>query len=534
MATPHLAADDQLSTQDHDDLVMHLNIIAQDPGWPQDSVSAANAILSSPRYTPLAWERFFTEYFTDYVFTDRLANYLGYPVFYWFDDTVHFKLQTGLDAPLMLVNVDPDWETAITGPGTSFADDPPLREDLYNSEVMLTMIAMSPLIPAEARQTIFDHFSGLVNRYPNVLRKSVTLDRAAQPYFGLLRTQAYMALIAAAPSFSPVTKAQIAATLDLNGFFESIWNDHTCLFLENNLTDAHQRRFVLDYLESVPPQLHNLRSITINDFLGNTTPYQDRSYGISRPDGGVNVFGCRIGQYQENSFPSDVPPGMIDVYCVVVAHEVNHVVDAYTVNRNPTLAARKSALIDAAGSDHMNYLRSMIDDGYFVENPQEFFASISNQWFTESAKTVELGLVRFDAGWREPINQALFFAEVYSRGGDGTLFYTTDTAGSLTRQAVDLERDEHGHIDELAFGGQRYLFELDFAGDVLSYSVVPACVGDLDGDGDTDLADLARLLAAYRACVGEPDYDPAADLDESGCVDLSDLAALLADYGCGI
>ncbi len=57
--------------------------------------------------------------------------------------------------------------------------------------------------------------------------------------------------------------------------------------------------------------------------------------------------------------------------------------------------------------------------------------------------------------------------------------------------------------------------------------------GDLDGDGDVDLADLATLLAAYGACVGDPNYNPDADFDESGCVDLSDLATLLANYGYG-
>jgi hypothetical protein len=58
-------------------------------------------------------------------------------------------------------------------------------------------------------------------------------------------------------------------------------------------------------------------------------------------------------------------------------------------------------------------------------------------------------------------------------------------------------------------------------------------VGDLDGDGDVDLADLAELLAAYGTCTGDPEFNPAADLDASGCVDLSDLAALLGNYGTG-
>jgi len=58
--------------------------------------------------------------------------------------------------------------------------------------------------------------------------------------------------------------------------------------------------------------------------------------------------------------------------------------------------------------------------------------------------------------------------------------------------------------------------------------------GDLDGDGDVDLSDLAELLAAYGACDGDPNYNPAADLDDSGCVDLSDLAALLSNYGYGV
>lgn len=55
------------------------------------------------------------------------------------------------------------------------------------------------------------------------------------------------------------------------------------------------------------------------------------------------------------------------------------------------------------------------------------------------------------------------------------------------------------------------------------------CPGDLDGDGDVDLADLAGLLAHYGTASGASPSD--GDMDGDGDVDLADLAALLAVYG---
>jgi hypothetical protein len=57
--------------------------------------------------------------------------------------------------------------------------------------------------------------------------------------------------------------------------------------------------------------------------------------------------------------------------------------------------------------------------------------------------------------------------------------------------------------------------------------------GDVDGDGDVDLTDLASLLAAYGSSTGDPNYNPNADFDNDGDVDLLDLATLLSWYGYG-
>jgi len=196
-------------------------------------------------------------------------------------------------------------------------------------------------------------------------------------------------------------------------------------------------------------------------FVANESPWP--SSGISEM---VNNFGCKVDQWVENSFPDDIEPRMVSVFCAGNCHEYNHVVDAYTIWRNPSLAAREAQLIAQAGTEPLQYLRSMFGGTIFRDAPQEFFASISNEYFTDSWHTLDIAISRFHRGYREPINQFLFFADVYSQGGGVTKVYTMDEVGHIAVNDAPLGRDRGRRINRITRGNRVYSFVLDDAGNV--------------------------------------------------------------------
>jgi len=114
----------------------------------------------------------------------------------------------------------------------------------------------------------------------------------------------------------------------------------------------------------------------------------------------------------------------------------------------------------------------------------------------------------------------------------------TDNSASATQLDVSAASP---FVDDTTADGVTYFYwvkahndepctDSDFSNSDSGYSSCGNdCPGDLDGDNDVDLSDLAQLLGNYGTTSGAA-YEQG-DLDGDGDVDLADLAALLGVYG---
>jgi len=433
-------------------------------GWDRPSVDGANSILSTESLGPEAWESFFEEYFSDpnHHFTDDLRNYLTYPTFHWFSDDVHANLQQGLFS-LLIDIINSQTDAYLESDRAFLTQESPIVQSLHNSHRFLHTMIHYQVSSLENRDNIIGFYKNLIKDNPNIYGNA-SLDVDKYPFAGAFRAQAHINLAEALQLTDTILYTEIADILELGGIKRDIFQDYGVLLIDNNGLDTHQLEVIKSILESVPSELHNLCSITVNSFLGNDG---DEKLRLTRKVG-VNIFGNKVGTRVLNMFPNEVPSHLSDGFSRVAIHELNHRVDGFHIKGNETFEKRKEQLLEQAGVAKMNYLRSDIRDGYFQETPQEFFAAISNQYFSNSEHTLSLGIERFNQGRPEPLNQFLFFADVYSRGGSSTLFYTLDTAGNLAKTEVPIVRDGDGHIIELHIGAEHYGFQLDTDGNVVS------------------------------------------------------------------
>lgn len=317
------------------------------------------------------------------------------------------------------------------------------------------------------RDTIYNFYTQLINSYP-ILKKGKAYNTTNETAFIYNRERIH-ANLQNSIELTPDVIDEIGKTLGLSGRYLEIWNKYQMLLVDNSKLDEPQLKFTLEILDAIPSELHDLGRISFSDYLGNTNQIDCNGTYNS-----VNTFSFIIGTYIENQFPNDISAGNTSIFCSAIAHEINHNVDSYYINGDTVLSNRKAKLILQAGTNSSNYCRGESpnkENDFFKNNPQEFFASLSNQWFTDSKKVLELGLVRFNKNYKEPINQFLFYADVYSLGSDSTIFYANDINANFSFKKVPIERDGLNHINKIIVDNSTYNFVLDNLGNVLDYSI---------------------------------------------------------------
>jgi hypothetical protein len=391
--------------------------------------------------------------------------------------------------------------------GTALQNDTALRSEIFDLHQGMRTYIYDFLIAAELQKPLFDWYALHVTDYSQYFHKQ-HLHTTIHPYVPWLAGQVWVNLYESQPD-SYAHRTNVAAIADFQGRYRDILVDHGVLFIENSKASTEQQRVVHEYLASIPPAAWDVERITIREFLG---PY-DGGVGITARSG-VNIFSLAVG-YPENSFPPDSPAGYIDVYSVALAHEINHN-SLDTVGRRewPLLFERKFELLDqASGSDvrfkspasggvdwtatksvfrnrgywdgndatwnqawddywatgpgagkKEYWLRNNLK--YCVEAPQESFATLANQYFTDSELMFNLCTSRWARGNRHCINQFILFADYYCLGGSNVLFYTINTQGIISTNNVVVSRNENGHITSLAYDEVIYEFDVDEEGNV--------------------------------------------------------------------
>jgi hypothetical protein len=424
------------------------------------AASRASRILHDPRVSPAEWDDFFGDFFEAQALTDPLGRFLSRTSLAA-ESSVGMPLEEAL-ARAAAGRIEAFFHLPPARLARTLVADPGQFEELVAAQQLLGRLAYHGQLSGPTRRSLTARLVRLIAAHPDVYRSSVRIDTRSRPRLAAVRAHLYKNLRDLPHPFDPA--AFVAAT-DFQGLRAELVERHGLVVLDNGGFDETQLRAIGHLLDVIPPSLHETTHISQHDSLGDVVDGRVDVELEGSP--GVNIFALEVGRHRSNQFPEDGEPGIVSGFCSVLQHELNHRVDSVTIQRNPELLARRNALIEQAEErDPRAYLRSMIEPGYFVHNPQEFFASIANQYLSDTPKTLLLALERAEAGWPQPLNQLLFFAEVYSQGSNTTLFFEQDRDCGYTVYAVPVGRDEHGRIDRLTWEDVEMRFRLDARGDV--------------------------------------------------------------------
>jgi hypothetical protein len=422
----------------------------------------ARTILEKPEYTATDLQQFFARFLDRTELTPELGKFLGSRALGAETPGRARALQGGL-ALAAAGEIDTKLRGALPDRLDPLLADPRRVEALRTAMTLLGRIAFEgDALAASARREAYGSLRDLIAAHPDVLRRPNRIDVTSQPHLAVLRAQLYKNL---QDLLRPFDRERFIRDTGFYGTYAELIRNHGVLVLDNNGLDASQRRAVKELLALIPPSLHRTAHISVFDLLGIPLRGPDRVRLVGSR--GVNIASVAMAAHANNGFPEDVEGVTVPTFCSVLQHELNHMVDHHSVSGDPKRRARRDALIARAGSDPEQYLRSMLEPGFFVRYPQEFFASISNAYFADAFQTLLLAVERSEDGAHEPLNQFLFFADVYSLGGTETLFVRQSSDCEFSLHAIPIGRKASGRIDRIRLPDATLRFTLDPTGFVI-------------------------------------------------------------------
>jgi hypothetical protein len=370
--------------------------------------------------------------------------------------------------------------------GEVLGEDEPLRKRLFGSLQAIQADLTAGVFCDASRADLARSLASLAGKYPGVFgRRRFDIEAAA--YAGQLAAQAWTVLLEAVPD-TRASREQVADTFGFEGAARRLLVDLGVIFIDNNTATPEQLDAMHQLMMALPRSAWDVKTITVADWLGPAVRTQP-----IRSSAGVNIFGMALGQ-TENSFPVDSPRGGVtDVFLICLAHELAHnMLDTVGRRTRPDLFERKYAILERAAGPLVAYRspkslgidlkatqerfrKAGVWDGaeaswsdawkshfdgvqefdratcrgnvrFFLESPQEAFATLANQYVADSGLMLEFCKARWDSGQRANADQFVLIAEVLSGGRDQVEFYVLRPGGRLVVTTARLERDDRGRI----------------------------------------------------------------------------------------
>lgn len=370
--------------------------------------------------------------------------------------------------------------------GERLESDETLRHRLFGAIRALHADLASGLITREDGETLFRQLAPLAKRYPELLSRN-RFDLERTPHLPMLAAQ-YWIVMKEAISDSPQDRVRLAEALGFESGYRELLVDTGVIFVDNDTASPEQLTAMHRLMVELPKEVWRVELITAAGWLGPGI----KTHSL-RARTAINIFDLPLG-VQEDSFGSDSPrAGVTDVYLICLAHELAHnMLDTVGKELRPELYERKFAgLSQAAGllvayqspralgidfpetqqrfkeagkwdgdPEHWDEAWRKYFDGkeefdrahtrgnirFFVEAPQEAFATLANQYVADSQLMLEFAKVRWAAGHRSNVNQFLLIADYLSQRADRVPFYQLLSGGKLRVSTAALQWDARGRI----------------------------------------------------------------------------------------